>query len=69
MRHMCSVSELGANLSESVVLQIQATAFDYDVSATFQCMRGTEISTSVNSSFTLHNNIVTGIVDSNPQAG
>jgi len=39
------VSELGSNLSESVVLEIQATAFDYDVSATFQRMRGTEIST------------------------
>jgi len=43
--HTRGATELWANLSKSVVLQIQAIAFDYDVRATFQRMRGTEIST------------------------
>jgi len=45
--HTRGATELWANLSKSVVLQIQAIAFDYDVRATFQRMRGTEISTAV----------------------
>jgi len=44
------------------VLQIQATAFDDDVSATLQRMRGTKINTTVISSLTEKNNVATDMV-------
>ena len=55
--HTRGATELWANLSKSVVLQIQAIAFDYDVRATFQRMCGTEIRTAVIISFTAGNKV------------
>ena len=44
------------------MLQIQAIALDNDVSATFQRMCGTEISTAVIHSFSINSTVVTDVI-------
>jgi len=48
--------KLYADLSERIVLHIQAIAFDYYVRATFQCMRRTETSKAINVCRFIENN-------------